>query len=117
MRGISHEIAIYDGQPTEEQLAIYAVLIRSLRDLPYEHIIFEFADCDEITDEDELTFFQVIVQNDDLLRVEFGIGPADNWKLFKKECSADEAIELLRTINASRKPPDRDGWENITDTI
>ena len=117
MRGISHQITIYDGQPTEEQLAIYAVLIRSLRDLPYEHIIFEFADCDEITDENELAFFQVCVHHDDLMRVEFRTGPENNGKLFKKECSADEAIELLRTINASRKAPDREGWENITDTI
>ncbi len=49
--------------------------------------------------------------------MEFWTGPENNGKLFKKECSADEAIELLRAINTSRKAPDREGWENITDTI
>ena len=38
--GISHYIDLNGSHPSDEQVAVYAVLIRSLRDIAYEHIVF-----------------------------------------------------------------------------
>ncbi len=100
------------------QLIIYSALIRSLRELDYENIVFEFNDPDDMHGPpDELSFYQLCYYNDDLLRVEVRLGPTDDWRLYAKECSADEAISLLHEINRTRAAPSLEGWRDITDKL
>ena len=118
MRGISHKICILSSQPSLEQIVIYMNLIRSLRHLDYEHIVFEFKDADQMHgDEYELAFYQMCVDHDDILHVEICIGSSDDWLMYGKECTVDEAINLFCELNGTRKVPVLDSWKDITDIV
>ena len=115
MRGIAHVITIYSSVPSVEQIAIYSVLIRSLRELKDEYIIFEFEDCDKDTNGiDDLIFYQLCVDHDRTMHVEFRLGPPGKWRLYARECSVEEAVDLFNLLNKTRKSPILDGWRDTT---
>ncbi len=118
MCGVSHNISLISAQPSKEQIALYSVLIRSLRDLPYEHVIFVFQDCDKLENPDgQLAYYQICVHHNNILRTEIGTGPTSNWKLYARESTVTEAIDMFKLLNETRKVPSLEGWRDITDVV
>ncbi len=116
--GISHYIDLNGSHPTEEQVAIYAVLIRSLRDIAYEHIVFDFEDPDVPENlQRGLAFFQVCVDHDHTMHVEIRIDTVNGPTQFSKTCGINESIQLMRETIATREPPTLDGWKDISPNV
>ena len=113
MNGISHTVDLTDATPTEEQIAIYAVLIRSLRDLAYEHILFEFRKCDGTAC--GLQFFQ-LCRDGKGIHAEIRTDEPD-FTMYSRTMNDDEAVTLLREMIETRKTPDISDWENITEAV
>lgn len=114
MYGVSHLIEMYSGNPTEEQIAAYAVLIRSLRDMKYEHICFDFLDPDKTWE--GLVFYQV-ARDGDLIHAEVRIDRTDGKHMFAIKIPDEKATELLRKLIRTRVAPDVSAWEDITDRV
>ena len=116
--GISHYIDLNGSHPSEEQVAIYAVLIRSLRDIAYEHIVFNFEDPDIPENlRRGLAFFQVCVAHDQTMHVEIRIDTTNGPTQYSKTCDINESIQLMRDAIATREAPALDGWEDITSSV
>ncbi len=64
MIGISHTINLIDSEPTAEQTAVYTVLARTLRDMKYEHIIFDFQSCESPGENTGLIILQMCRDSD-----------------------------------------------------
>ena len=114
MNGVSHSIDLIEANPTEEQVAAYAVLIRSLRALAYEHICFDFMNPDE--GEEGLMFYQVARDADRIL-AEVRIDRPDGPHMYSITMPDDKATELLRKLIRTRVAPDVSAWVDITDEV
>ena len=116
--GISHFIDLNGSHPSEEQVAIYAVLIRSLRDIAYEHIVFDFEDPDVPENlRRGLAFFQICVAHGQTMHVEIRIDTINGPTQYSKTCSINESIQLMRETIATREAPALDGWKDITSSV
>ena len=116
--GISHYIDLNGSHPSEEQVAIYAVLIRSLRDIAYEHIVFDFEDPNVPENlRRGLAFFQVCGDHDQRMHVEIRIDTANGPTQYSKTCGINESIQLMRDAIATREAPALDGWKDITSSV
>ena len=101
--------------PDAEQLARYAALIRGLRDLPYEHIIFDFSDKEGWNGFFRgLAFYQLCAAFDGLVHAEVAIDTESGRTMYGTECGREEAIALMNRIFETRTAPDVSGWEDIT---
>ena len=116
--GISHYIDLNGSHPSDEQVAVYAVLIRSLRDIAYEHIVFDFED-PEVPENLRrgLAFLQVCVDHDQTMHVEIRIDTAKARSLYSMCWGIKESIELMRDAIVTREAPDLEGWEDITSSV
>ena len=113
MNGISHSVNLIDAEPTSEQIAVYSVLIRSLRNLPYEHVVFDFQESDKA--DPGLQYYQ-LCRGEKELHVEVCIN-APSFKMYAKTVKDEEAIELLREMINTRETPDISDWEDITERV
>lgn len=113
MNGISHSVNLIDAEPTSEQIAVYSVLIRSLRNLPYEHVVFDFQESDKA--DPGLQYYQ-LCRDEKELHVEVCIN-APSFKMYAKTVKDEEAIELLREMINTRETPDISDWEDITERV
>ena len=98
--GKTHIFEHFETNPSDEQLLTYAGIIRSLRDLSYECFVISFIDTN--TDENTefgLAYYQMYSIGKGLLHVEVGITTTDGPVLFGKECSVEEAIEIMNEAN------------------
>ena len=116
--GISHYIDLNGSHPSDEQVAVYGVLIRSLRDIAYEHIVFDFED-PEVPENLRrgLAFLQVCVDHDQTMHVEIRIDTAKGPTQYSKTCGIKESIQLMRDAIVTREAPDLEGWEDITSSV
>ena len=114
MEGISHTISLNKTDPSKEQLAIYAVLIRSLRDRAYEHVVFDFEQCAQ-PNEGKLYFLQMARDGEEL-HVEIRYDNPD-FTMYFKQMTDEEAIDLMREMVWTCEIPDLSEWEDITQSI
>lgn len=114
MKGVSHKVNLIDAEPGPELAAVYAVMIRALRDLPYEHIIFEFQDCDA-RGNTGLIFLQMC-RDGKQLHVEVRADEPD-FTMYATKLTDEETISILREAIRTRKAPDVTGWADITEKV
>lgn len=114
MYGVSHSVCMLYANPSEEQVAIYAVLIRSLRDMKYEHICFDFMEPGE--GKTGLVFYQV-ARDGDLIHAEVRIDRTDGKHMYAIKIADEKVTELLRKLIRTRVAPDVSAWEDITDRV
>ncbi len=116
--GVSTEINLENSDPTDAQRAAYACMIRGLRDLPLEHVIFEFLNADkEDCEQIGLVFCQMARAGDHELCVELRLDKADGRHLYRLFCDDDRAVEILDFILVKNDVPDLTGWTEITDQV
>lgn len=110
MNGINSIIDLKKTDPTEEQIAIFCLLIRSLQDLPYEFVIFNFRRDDGT--EKGLIFYQMCRDGKDM-HIEVRIDEPF-FTVYANTVKDEEAIALLREMIDTREAPDVSDWEDIT---
>ena len=115
MIGISHTINLIDSEPTAEQTAVYMVLARTLRDMKYEHIIFDFQSYESPGESTGLIFLQMC-RDGDQMHVEVRID-CPELKMYASTMDENDAVDLLREAIHTREAPDVSGWKDITDEI
>ena len=116
--GIPAVIRLENSRPTQAQRTAYAALIRSLRDLPCEHIIFDFLDADRQDGEQiGLVFYQMTRAGDGRLCVEIRLDRADGRRMYRLLCGDSRAVELLDGILTENRVPDLTDWTDITAEI
>ena len=113
--GITCEISLIDDDPTEEQAVLFERLIRSLRDMPTEFLIFEFRNAKNGPGEQQgLVFFQLCRENG-AIHSEVRIDRKDGIHMYARRMNDGETIGLLRWMIRTRTAPDINGWEDITE--
>lgn len=116
--GVNHEINLRDSKPTEEQKKVYEQMIRSLRPLPSEYIIFDFLDADKKDKEQiGLVFFQVCREKDGKIDAEMRLDTKQGRKMYGIDVDDDQAIGFLRQMLDRNEVPDTEGWTDFTDKV
>ena len=88
------------------------------RNLSYECFVISFIDTN--TDENTefgLAYYQMYSIGKGLLHVEVGITTTDGPVLFGKECSIEEAIEIMNEVSKTREAPDVSKWQDMTQDV
>ena len=109
------------ASPTERDLKKYAAIIRSLREIPDEFIVFIPSPIwinQTPSRENEVKFMQMCM-SDDLMRVEIrvGIDEEEPCKMYAHYCDKEEAISITEDMLRDGKCPDVSKWEDVTETI
>ena len=116
--GISQEINLIDSRPTEAQLRSFEYMIRGLRDLPYEHIMFTFMDPDKKDCEQMgLVFYQLIRGEEGSIIAEIRLDTKEGRKMYGLRTDEDQTIAILNQIIIMDEVPDLSGWQDITDSL
>ncbi len=116
--GISQEVNLMDSKPSEQQLCSFAAMIRGLRDLPLEHIVFLFLDPDkEDCEQLGLVFYQLVREEKGGIVSEIRLDTAAGRKMYRLKCDEDRAISTLNEIILMEGIPDLKDWVEITDTV
>ena len=116
--GISQEVNLMDSKPSEQQLCSFAAMIRGLRDLPLEHIVFLFLDPDkEDCEQLGLVFYQLVREEKGGIVSEIRLDTAAGRKMYRLKCDEDRAISTLNEIILMEGVPDLKDWVEITDTV
>lgn len=113
--GVSVTVDLEDSRPSLEQIGAYGSLIRGLRDLPFEHVVFSFMDPEqEKSGQTGLVFFQVCRYGGGDVIAEMRLAARSGEKLFRLRCHEDQAVKYLEDILTNGAVPDPDGWQDIT---
>ena len=113
--GISQEVDLVDSKPTEKQLKSFEYMIRGLRDLPYEHIMFTFMDpekkdCEQLG----LVFCQVVRGSEGAVIAQIRLDTKEGRKMYRLRTDEDQAIAILNQIIIMDEVPDLTDWQDIT---
>ncbi len=113
--GVSHDINLVDSKPTDAQLKAFEYMIRSLRDLPYEHVCFTFRDPDKGDREQiGLVFFQAVRGPQNTIVSEMRVDTKKGRKMYRIRTDEDQAIAFLNEIIIMDEVPDISEWKDIT---
>ena len=113
--GIHQDINLKGSKPTEDQKQAYGRIIRALRPLPYEHIVFDFLDADKGEKEQiGLVFCQMARRKDGRMDVEVRLDTMDGRKMYRILTDDDRAVEILNGILDTIQAPDLTDWKDIT---
>jgi len=116
--GVPIDINLWDSQPSMPQRELYAGMIRAMRPLPYEYIIFEFMDSDKGDCEQiGLVFYQVTRERDGRILAEIRLDTRDGRRMYRLYCDDDVAVGILGDILSGNPIRDLSHWEDITDTV
>lgn len=116
--GVSTEIDLENSQPTAQQLVNYEQMIRNLRYLPGEHLIFDFLDADkEDCEQIGLVFYQVCRAKDHSIHAEIRMDTKDGRRLYRTFCEEDGAVAILDDLVLKNDIPDLDYWEDFTECV
>lgn len=116
--GIHQEINLQDSQPTEAQKQTYGDMIRAMRPLPCEYIIFSFLDADKGEKEQiGLVFYQVTREKDGQIVAEIRLDTKDGRTMYRIHADDDQAIGTLKCILDQNAVPDLSSWENVSEEI
>lgn len=116
--GISNELNLIDSRPTDVQLKSYEYMIRALRCLPFERIVFTFMnphkkDCEQLG----LVFYQVTRGKQDAIVAEIRLDTKEGRKMYRLLTDDDRAITILNEIVIMDSMPDLGNWQDITDLV
>ncbi len=116
--GISQEVNLIDSKPTEKQLKSFEYMIRGLRDLPYEHIVFIFMDpskndCEQLGP----VFYQVVRGREDAVIAEIRLDTKEGRKMYRLETDEDRAVAIMNEIIIMDDVPDLTDWQDITEFV
>lgn len=115
--GISSEISLIGAEPSEEQTALFAEMIRTLRDSSTEYVIFDFQNPENGPDRQQgLVFYQVCREGESIC-AEVRIDTAAGKKMYRALLPEEEAAALLREMIRTREAPDITGWEDIMEEV
>ena len=114
--GVSCTVDLSDGNPTREQTALFAEMIRSLRNLPTEFLIFDFMYAGDRPGRQQGMVFCQMCRKGKRIRAEIRMDGPEEWRLYAMSLETDEAVKLLRKLIRTRTAPDLSGWEDITET-
>lgn len=116
--GITHELDLKDSAPSEEQITAYGNMMRSLRDLPEEHIIFDFMDADKEDGEQEgLVFIQASRASDNELDFEIRVDTESRRRMYQMITDDNQAVNIMEHILLTKEVPELEAWEEITDRV
>lgn len=115
--GVGCEINLIDAEPTEEQIALFAVMIRAMRDIPTEHVIFDFMNANYGPGMQQGLVFYQVCRAGKKIHAEIRIDRAEGRFMYSTTMEDDEATELLRQLIRTRMPPDLAGWKDITEKV
>ena len=117
--GISHEVSVDYGRPTPELIQAYAGILRSLRDLPYEHAVFNFpgVSMNEDSAEDEVEFIQFARVEGNILNTEIRLNTKDGPKLYRLFAPEETAVAILKGYLEQGNIPNFSNWKDITHMI
>ncbi|MBQ3761038.1 MAG: sel1 repeat family protein [Clostridia bacterium] len=113
--GVTHIFDHTGGGPDEEQLAEYAGVIRSLRDLSFECFVLSFLNDD--AGENGLAFYQMYATESGRMHVEAGFETPCGPVLYGKECDTEEAIRIMCELSEKRELPDPASWRDMTQEV
>lgn len=117
-RGIPSEVDLRDTRPTEDQKKAFASMIRALRPLPCEHIIFSFMDPDkEDREQIGLVFYQLVREKDGRIDAEIRLDTATGRKMYGIRTDDDGAAAILNGILETGEAPDLEDWEDFTEEV
>lgn len=109
----------YAEMQTERDLKRCASIIRSMREIPDEFIVFIpqpiWID-DTYSRESEVEFLQMCA-SDDLMRVEIRVGVDEPCKMYAHYCDKEEAVSIMENMFRDSKCPDVRKWQDVTDEI
>ena len=113
--GVSVTVGLEDSKPSPEQIGAYGSLIRSLRDLPFEHVVFTFMDPEEEkSGQTGPVFFQACRYEGEDVIAEMRLAARSGAKMFRLRCHEDQAVKYLEDILTKGVVPDPDEWQDIT---
>lgn len=109
---------LIDSKPTDVQLKSYEYMIRALRDLPTERIVFTFMnplkkDCGQ----SGLVFCQVERGKQDSIVAEIRLDTLEGRRIHRLVTDDDRAIAILHEIIKMDRVPDLSDWQDITELI
>ena len=114
--GIALKVDWKNRLPDKEELSKYESILRNLRDIPDEFVVFDFMD-DEDQIQNGLCFYQVCVDHEDVLRTEVNIRENEAVKMYARESTRDEAINILRCAVKGEDYMKLPGWRDVTEEI
>ena len=116
--GVSTFVDLIDSRPTDAQLQAYAHMIRALRDLPYEHIVFTFMNPDR-NDREQLglVFYQLARAGEDAVVAEVRLDTKKGRRMYRLETNEDRAAAILNEIIIMDGAPDLTEWTDITEAV
>ena len=115
--GTSYVVNLVDAEPTEEQLALFREIIRTMQDLPAEFAVFEFQNSRNKPGEQQGLVFYQLCREEEQIRAEVRIDGPEEWRMYGIIFSVEEAVKLLGTLIATREAPDLAGWTDITESV
>lgn len=116
--GISQTFHLKDSNPTAEQIELYGRMIRSMRPLPCEYIIFSFQGSDKgLEDEPGLQFYQVCREKDGRIDAEIRIDSDSDRKMYRRYVNDDQAVAIMKQILETGEAPDPEDWKDITEKV
>ena len=116
--GVPIVIDLENSHPTIKQCTMYDGLIRTMRILPGEYIIFDFMnankeDCEQIG----LVFYQVTRDKDGSIVAEIRLDTKTGRKMYRLFCDDDCAVNILNEILMNNQVPDLNDWQDVTDLV
>ena len=116
--GISNEVNLIDSKPTDVQLKSYEYMVRALRDLPFERIVFTFMNPHKKDFEQlGLVFYQVVRRKQDSIVAEIRLDTKEGRKMYRLVTDDDRAIAILHEIIIMDSVPDLSDWQDITELV
>ena len=115
--GVSCTVNLVDANPAEEQIALYAALIRTMQEDPSEFVIFEFQNARNKPGQQQGLVFYQMCREEGKIHAEVRIDGPVYWKMYAVTLEDEAAVKLLRQMIATREAPDVSGWEDITDAV
>ena len=115
--GVNCIVNLIDADPTEEQVALFGVMIRAMLDVSAEFIVFEFQNSNNKAGGQQGLVFYQVCRDGKMIHAEVRIDGPEGRKLYSVMLSDDDATALLRQLIETRTAPDLTGWKDITDDI
>ena len=114
--GVFQEINLRDSRPTMAQKQSYALMIRSLRNLPGECACFSFLDAGKGEKEQiGLVYYRVYRERDGRLRAVMRVDTKDGIRKYRTALNEDEAVVYLQVMLKEHRIPDTADWEDLTE--